>query len=103
MDTKRKGITTAAIVGSAILILILVLGTVWMGRSAKSDTEKAVRSVSLFYLNELAGRREQVVEANIEKRKQDMNTAIDLLSAEDLSDQAHLQDYQLRIKIRIIS
>ena len=98
MDTKRKGITTAAIVGSAILILILVLGTVWMGRSAKSDTEKAVRSVSLFYLNELAGRREQVVEANIEKRKQDMNTAIDLLSAEDLSDQAHLQDYQLRIK-----
>ena len=70
MDNKRKGITTATIVGSAILILILVLGTVWMGRSAKSDTEKAVRSVSLFYLNELAGRREQVVDSGLSDEDQ---------------------------------
>jgi hypothetical protein len=62
---------TMAIVlaGGLIIILVLVLGTMQMGRKARQDTEDAVRSVSLMDMDELAGRREQVVVDNL----QDMN------------------------------
>ena len=49
------------------VILILVFGTIWMGRSATSATEEAVHSVSLLYMDELAERRAQVVQENLEK------------------------------------
>lgn len=53
---------SAALLGIVAVAVILVFGTFWMGQSAKKDTDRAVRSVSLLYLNELVGRREQVVE-----------------------------------------
>ena len=70
----------------------------WIGRHARQDTEEAVRSVSLLYLDELAGRREQVVEDNLRERIQTIRVAIDLMTAEDLSDKAHLEAYQTRMK-----
>ena len=65
---RKEAETTAfiAIIGGLAVMLALVLTTVWMGRSAEMDTQDAVRSVSLLYLDELAGRREQVVEENLE-------------------------------------
>ncbi len=57
--TKRNRLATVAIAGSVIVALILVVGTIWMGQSAKEGTETAVHSVSLLYLDELAGRRKQ--------------------------------------------
>lgn len=50
---------------SLIIAVIMVLGTIWSGQSAKKDTEQAARTVSILYLDELAGRREQVVENNL--------------------------------------
>ena len=47
-----------AIVGMAVVMLVLVFGTVWMGQRAKRASDDAVRAVSLLYLDELAGRRE---------------------------------------------
>ena len=70
----------------------------WMGSNARNDTESAVRSVSLLYLDELAGRREQVVSANMQEKINVIHTALDLMTGEDLSDGAHLQAYQARIK-----
>ena len=84
--------------GSLVLILILVIGTVWMGNSARRDTDRAVRTVSTLYLNELAGRREQVVESNLEERINELRIAIDLMTDEDLSDKEHMEAYQVRIK-----
>ena len=78
MDTgKKRNTARIAIIGSLIVAFILVLGTVWMGQRAKRDTEAAVRSVSLLYLDELAGRREQVVESNLRGKIEDMRTAIE--------------------------
>ena len=98
MNIKRRGIILAASLGSAFLVFILVFGTVWMGNIARNDTETAVRSVSLLYLDELAGRREQVVSANMQEKINVIETALDMLTEEDLSDGAHLQAYQTRIK-----
>ena len=98
MTGKQKGITLASAIGSVILVFILVFGTMWMGSNARNDTESAVRSVSLLYLDELAGRREQVVSANMQEKINVIHTALDLMTEEDLSDGAHLQAYQTRIK-----
>ena len=83
---------------SLIIAVIMVLGTIWSGQSAKKDTEQAARTVSILYLDELAGRREQVVENNLQGNIQTIQIAIGLLSEEDLSDKAHLEAYQSRMK-----
>lgn len=99
MDKSRKNITTRiAFIGSLVLAVILVAGTFWMGRHAKTDTEEAVREVSLLYLDELAGRRKQVVEENLQDKIKTIRIAIDLMTEEDLSDKAHMEAYQVRMK-----
>ncbi len=96
--SKNSKTTRIAVIGSLIIALIMVLGTVWVVRSAQRDNEKAVRSVSVLYLDELAGRREQVVENNLQNKIRDLRTAVSLMSDEDLSDMEHLQAYQARMK-----
>ena len=73
-ETKTVHTAVIAVIGGALVTLLLVLRTIWMGRSAGRDTETAVRSVSLLYLDELAGRREQVVAENLQDRVFDMRT-----------------------------
>ena len=97
MENRKKNTLITAI-GFIIVFLILVLGTFMMTRSAKKDTEEAVRSVSFLYLDELAGRREQVVANNLKGRISVIHTALGLMTDEDLSDAEHLQAYQARIK-----
>ena len=98
MESRKNRITHVALIGGIVLILILVVGTIWVGRSAKADTEAAVRSVSLLYLDELAGRREQVVAENIQSKTDDILTALELMTEDDLGDTEHLQAYQAKMK-----
>lgn len=99
MDNRKSSAPVIAMAGGAIVVLILVLGTLWMGRSAGTDTERAVRSVSLLYLEELAGRREQVVEDNLTDNINTINVAIGLMTEEDLSDAAHFRAYQSKMRL----
>ena len=94
----RNKTTKIAIIGSVIVLIILVAGTVVMGRNAKRSTETAVRTVSLLYMDELAGRREQVVEENLANRIRELQAAVSLMDENDLSDAEHLQSYQARMK-----
>ena len=96
--TKSRSTITIAIIGTSMFVLILTLGTILTGLMANKDTDKAVESVSLLYLDELAGRREQVVSTNLSRKIEDMNVALELMTEEDLSDEAHLQAYQARMK-----
>ena len=99
MDTKKRLMNPmVAVVGGIVVILILVLGTVWMGRSASDDTEEAVRNVSLLYLDELAGRREQVVASNLNDNIEKIHTAVGMMEPDDLASEDDLRAYQSRIK-----
>ena len=97
---KRVKRSTAGFITvcSLVIVVVLVLTTLWVGISTRKDTDKAVRTVSILYLDELAGRREQVVENNLQNSIRTIQVAIDLLSDEDLSDKAHLEAYQSRMK-----
>ena len=96
---KRSGIIMAAVIGSAAIAAILIAGTILSGRMAGSDTEKAVRNVSLLYLDELAGRREQVVSSALDNYIEDMDVAIGMIEKSDLSSVESLQSYQARMKL----
>ena len=98
IKSRRSGVIQAVIFACLIVAAILIIGTVWTGKSASRDAEKAVRSVSLLYLDELAGRREQVVSSTLEKYINDMDVAIGLLDKDDLASIENLQSYQARMK-----
>ncbi|MBE5898893.1 MAG: response regulator [Lachnospiraceae bacterium] len=86
------------IIGGIIVAGILVIGTVLSGQEASNDTSKAVRNVSLLYLDELAGRREQVVESVLDDYVSDIDIALGLMEGNDLSSQENFQAYQARMK-----
>ena len=90
--------TYVAVAGALLAVLILVAGTVWVGRSARKGAEQAAHSVSLLYLDELAGRREQVVEDNLQTNVETIGIALQMLTEDDLSDLEHLQAFQKRMK-----
>lgn len=98
MEITNKNTVGFITVSSILIAVLLVLGTIWMGSGSKKDTDRAVRTVSLLYMDELAGRREQVVENNLQNNIKTIRRAIDLLTKEDLSDKAHLEAYQSRMK-----
>ncbi|MBE6910821.1 MAG: hypothetical protein E7474_14805 [Ruminococcaceae bacterium] len=88
-------------IGTAVGIFVaavLVLSSIWIGRSAKISTERAVHTVSDFYMQELAGRREQVVASNLNASIDKLHAALELLGPDDLSDVGHLQAFQSRMK-----
>ena len=98
MENRKHGTKSVAIIGAILVLVILVAGTIITGHAAKEDTNKAVRSVSLLYLDELADRREQVVSSNLENRIETIEIAVGLMTEEDLSDEEHRQAYQKRMK-----
>ena len=80
MKNFKKKTVVIITVCSVFIVLLLVLGTLWLGQSTKSDTDTAVRTVSLLYLDELAWRREQVVENNLNGNINTIRVAMDLLT-----------------------
>ena len=77
MKSRKQNKTLAvAVIGGILAIAILVGGTVWTGQLAQHDTEEAARTVSLLYLDELAGRREQVVEDNLKDYRNKIDVAV---------------------------
>ena len=98
METEQKNIMKEIIIGALVVAVILIVGTFWMGRSVSKDHEDAVRTVSLLYLDELAGRREQVVAGKLSDYINDMDIAMGLMTKDDLSSVEKLQAYQARMK-----
>ncbi len=94
----KGNIIPIAVAGCLIIAVILTFGTVRLGRTAGRDTKEAVRNVSLLYLSELAGRREQVVSSALDGYVNDLDIAIGLLTDEDMQSIENLQAYQARIR-----
>ncbi len=95
---ENKNTITLTIIGGILFVLIMVIGTIWTGRKASSDSLAAVRKVSLLFMEEMTSRREQVVASTLSDYIKDMDVAIGMISNEDLSSQESLQNYQTRMK-----
>ena len=95
---ERKGFMKEAVIGCVIVAAILLFGTIITGRNASEDTETAVHTVSMMYLDELASRRAQVVSSALSNYAANMDAAVGLLTSADLASAKNLQAYQARMK-----
>ena len=88
-DTSGKNVMLMAVIGGVVILAVFLLGTVWSVNTAARETNDAVRSVSLLYLDELAGRREQVVASNLQRSIDDMGVAIELMDENEQKPESH--------------
>lgn len=86
------------LIGAVIVVLIVTAATLWMSAGARKATDDAVEKVSEFYLEELAGRRSQVVTRFFETKADQMQRAMALMTQEDLSSQQALRSFIGRVE-----
>ena len=86
------------LIGAVIVVLIVTAATLWMSAGARKATDDAVGKVSEFYLEELAGRRSQVVTRFFETKADQMQRALALMTQEDLSSQQALRSFIGRVE-----
>ena len=99
MNKRQKQQTiTAAVVGGTIIALILILTTIWVANSARKSTKQAVSKVSDFYLEELAGRRAQVVAEELKRGFGYIENAMDIIDETDLESLESLHKFFGRVK-----
>ena len=99
MNTGKQNHTMKiTVIGGLAVLIILIAGTILTTKGARNDTEEAVRTVSLLYLDELAGRREQVVENNLNSKIEVIRTALNQMTDEDLSEKSRMEAFQTRIR-----
>ncbi len=92
MSEKRVFVTPLII--SALAVMAIVAGTtIWMSVGARTTSDRAVAQVSEFYLQELAGRRAQIVSSSIETQFEQMRRAISLMDERHLASQDTLRSY----------
>lgn len=99
MNKKQKKQTiTYGIVGGIIIAAILLITTMWVSNSARVGTNKAVNKVSEFYLEELAGRRAQVVSEELKNNFAYIKNALEVLKDLNLESQETLRTFLGKVK-----
>ncbi len=95
---QRKQTVTYAVVGGIIIAAILLITMGWVSNRARISTNMAVNRVSEFYLEELAGRRAQVVSEELKNHFSYMENALTILEESDLESQETLRAFLGKIK-----
>ena len=78
--------------------MILLVTTIWVTGSARTGTQQAVSKVSEFYLEELAGRRAQVVSEELKNNLAYMENALTILEEPYLESQETLRSFLGKVK-----
>ena len=99
VENKSGGRTiSVAIAGGAIIAVLLILSTWWISRSEQEITKDAVHSVSTVYLRELTDRREQGIASRIGDSINNMQSALKIISADNLASVASLSDFLGKVR-----
>ncbi len=88
---RKKQTVASVMVGGMIIAAILLLTSIWVSNSARTGTNEAVNRVSKFYLEELAGRRSQVVAEELKTHFTYIENAVNLLERSQLESQEELR------------
>ena len=97
-EQENKSAVRFLVLVALIVATLVTIGTLRMGQSAKKANDDTVRAISSFYLDELAGRREQVIASNLNSHIRDIRMAGSLLTENDLRDLKHLRAYQTKMR-----
>ena len=97
-EQENKSAVRFLVLVALIVATLVTIGTLRMGQNAKKANDDTVRAISNFYLDELAGRREQVIASNLNSHIRDIRMAVSLLTENDLRDLKHLRAYQTKMR-----
>ena len=92
-DISARQTIAFALWGGAAIAVILLITTVWVTTRARAGTSQAAAQVSEFYLEELAGRRAQVVSEALKSNIEYINNALSLLEPADLASVESLEHF----------
>ncbi len=92
-ETNKKQTIAFVTWGGILIAAILLITTIWVLGSARVGTEQAVSRVSEFYMEELAGRRVQVVSEELKNYFTYMENAVSVLEDRDLQSQETLRSF----------
>ena len=99
ISDKKSGRTISiAIVGGAIIAVLLVLSSIWINQRGQKDAVVAAHIVMEQYLRELTDRREQVLTARINDRINDLQAVLQTLTPYDLQNVETLSLFLGRMK-----
>ncbi len=97
--TENKKTVSTAIIGGAIVAVLLILSTLWINNRGQDDTSEAVHSVSEMYLRELTDRREQILIARINIHVNNIKSAVKVMTPADLQSVETLSAFLGKMKI----
>jgi len=98
-NNQDKRTISMAIVGGAIVAALVILSTLWINNSEQAATNETVHSVGSLYLRELTDRREQVINARINVRVDNLRAAMKVLSPADLQSVETLSAFLGKMKV----
>ena len=97
-EKQKKQAVAFAVFGGSVIAAILLVTTIWVLTSARAGTSQAVKRVSEFYLDELAGRRAQVVAEELKNHFLFMENALDIMEESNLESQQSLRRFLGKMK-----
>ncbi len=99
MKEKQKRQTiTFAVRGGVFIAAVLLVTTLWVSNGARVGTSQAVNRVSEFYLEELAGRRAQVVSEELKRNVAYMENALSIIEDYNLESQESLRSFLGKVR-----
>ena len=89
----KRSISLTAVIGSILVLLVVTAAALWTASGTRTAADHAAFAVSEFYLEELAGRRSEIVTSFLETKAQQMERAVSLLNPKILESQETLRKY----------
>ena len=92
-EQQKRQTIAFSIWGGIAIAAVLVITTLWVAARAGKGTDQAVGRVSEFYMEELAGRRSQVVSGELNNHFRHLENALGVLDESDLKSQESLRSF----------
>ncbi len=91
-DSNNKRFVYTAVIGSALVMVILAFSTIWASRKTITTTDEAVSAVSSFYLEAMADQRARTINNLINNNFEHMDKALIVIRGYDIRSQQELRD-----------
>ena len=96
--SQRKRAVVYAVLCGGLIAAVFLLSTLWVSNGASTGTNEAVNRVSEFYLEELAGRRAQVVSEELKNHFDYIENSLKIIESSDLESQEALRAFLGKVK-----
>ncbi len=80
------------VLGLLVLIVVLMISSFWLLKTAQKTTENSVYDVSEVYLQELTNQKVNQFQINLDNQTRQLRIAIATLNAEDTGSKEKLQN-----------